>query len=497
MRRCKTRVATSQSSWESFTLASPGTAAIVPQEHVLGKSPVGDAESPTALQPCDHGLGTLRRLRLWLQRPLALLAEEHLRKSVLAMVDQAVVSLAAFATVAILGRFAGQSELGRYYLPFTILLFTVNVQGELVTSAYAVYRHRRTGRQLREYSGSVMVFEGVMAFTGMCLFWGLWAASRYGWMPRELADCFFVLGLAAPAWQIRAFLRYYSFANLQFFAPLVMDSVATVSQLVILFSLVGAGWLLASTVHAALGVACLLGVAAWVAYDRPKVRINRSRLWRDWKENWSFSRWALVSQLIGCGAPYVVPWLVARHLGHPAAGVLAACTNLCGISTMFVLGIAHSLTPHAARAYATGGVAHLRRVLWRSAIAFAVGLTLFCMVMFFSGEFLMGALYGPQFTDTGWTLVLLSLATLANSMAIVAGNGLWAIDRPRANLWADAVTLLVTLGATEILLPVAGVAGVAGAILLGNSLGAATRVGVLLMMLDDLASHPLVSVGTK
>jgi hypothetical protein len=57
--------------------------------------------------------------------------------------------------------------------------------------------------------------------------------------------------------------------------------------------------------------------------------------------------------------------------------------------------------------------------------------------------------------------------------------------------------LLVTLGATEILLPVAGVAGVAGAILLGNSLGAATRVGVLLMMLDDLASHPLVSVGTK
>jgi O-antigen/teichoic acid export membrane protein len=424
-----------------------------------------------------------------------LIAEEHLRRSVVAMLDQAVVSLAAFATVAILGRVAGQAELGRYYLPFTILLFAVNIQGELVTSAYAVYRQRRGGKELRQYSGSVVVFEGISLILGAVVFFGCWLVSSWTSGPDSLRECFLLLIVAGPLWQLRAFCRYYAFANLQFATPLIMDAVTTVVQIGILILLARSSQLTASTTYIALAVACAVGVATWVSVGRPVIEVRTERLWTDWKENWAFSRWALASQVIGCTTPYVIPWLVANGLGQAEAGTYAACVNLCGIATMFVLGIAHSLTPHAARAYATGGLDRLRRVLVRSATAFAFGLGCYCLIMFLVGEPLMGLLYGPRFTDTQWVLNLLALATLANSMAIVAGNGIWALDCPRANLWGDLVTLVVTVGAAIMLLPVAGLLGVAGAVLLGNALGAATRVTVLAMLWKKVRPNPCGSAG--
>ncbi|GIW92861.1 MAG: hypothetical protein KatS3mg110_0902 [Pirellulaceae bacterium] len=415
----------------------------------------------------------------WRRLTGGLLGAKHLQHSLPAMIDQAAVSLASFATVAILGRYGGESVLGRYYLPLTILLWLTNIQGELVTSAYAVYRQRMHGAEAEQYSGSVVVIEMIVASAATGIFLLLAIAAAHQWLFSELLPCFLVLCVAAPFWQFRAFCRYFSFANLDFVSPLVMDLVTTVAQMVLLASLAAAGMLSAAHAHAVLGVASALGVMTLLVTNRPKFSVRWVRVWQDWKRNWSFTRWALASQLIGCASPYIVPWLAATRLGNDAAGLYAAGVNLCGIASLFILGIAHALTPHAARAYASGGPSRLVRVLWQSALAFAAGVGTFVLTVAFGGDYLMQLLYGARFSGMHLVITFLALATFSNSMAIVAGNGLWAMDRPRTNLWADLVTLAVTLLLAWSWCHLWGLAGIAGAVLAGNTAGAATRMWLL------------------
>jgi O-antigen/teichoic acid export membrane protein len=111
----------------------------------------------------------------------------------------------------------------------------------------------------------------------------------------------------------------------------------------------------------------------------------------------------------------------------------------------------------------------------RTAATFSIGVGTFCITIVLFGELAMTSIYGPSFSGTHLAVTLLALGVLTNSFAIVAGNGLWAVDRPQANLIADATVLLVTLGAAALLIHPYGILGAASATLIGSAAGAITR----------------------
>jgi len=84
-------------------------------------------------------------------------------------------------------------------------------------------------------------------------------------------------------------------------------------------------------------------------------------------------------------------------------------------------------------------------------------------------------LFGDEFAGSGAVVSVLSLAVLLNSLAVVAGNALWAIDRPQANLFGDFAALLATLVAAVWLVGSWGALGAAVAILVGGAVGAVVR----------------------
>lgn len=59
---------------------------------------------------------------------------------------------------------------------------------------------------------------------------------------------------------------------------------------------------------------------------------------------------------------------------------------------------------------------------------------------------------------------------------MIGGTGLWVLDRPRANMAADTVTLVAVLGASFALVGPLGVLGIAIATLASSLLGATTRL---------------------
>lgn len=415
------------------------------------------------------------------------------RRGFLGVLDQAANSIASFATVVILGRCASQHELGVYSLALTPLLLLTNMQAELITAPYTVYRQRHRGPGLAEYNGSILIHQVVFAtlcslglLLGFVFLWNRETAS-------ELTTPLLVLSLAAPCWLMRAFIRYVSFANLQFASAVVVDGLAAALQVCGL--LICTTWmgLYASSAFLVLGGASAIACAYWWTARRTlPFRPRRTHVLRDWRRNWCFARWALASQLIGCSTPFILPWVVAHTRGEAAAGLLAASVNLCGLAMLLVVGVAHSLTPQAARAFAEGGVGALRQMLARTMLFFTLSLGSFWVGAMLFGEAVMVAVYGPQFSGTGLVVSLLAASVLATSFAVAGGNGLWAVERPQANLVADAVTLLVTLVTALLLVGSAGVVGAAAATLCGNASGALTRLLILRWVLAGVEGAELL-----
>jgi len=246
----------------------------------------------------------------------------------------------------------------------------------------------------------------------------------------------------------------------------------------------------ATTTYVAMGAACAVSCGVWWCAGRLPIRVEFRRAWHDLRQNWSFSRWALASQLIGCITPYILPWILTGARGAPDTGTYAACTNLCGFATMFVVGLALALTPQAACAFASGGKPALLRILRQTAFLFLIGVGAFCIVVACCGDYAMTLIYGPRFEGTHLAVTLLSLAVLTNSFAIISGNGLWAVNRPQANLIADITVFVVTISIALLAIHDYGIVGAAAATFGGSAAGAITRFVVFRRVLQGVVARP-------
>jgi O-antigen/teichoic acid export membrane protein len=190
---------------------------------------------------------------------------------------------------------------------------------------------------------------------------------------------------------------------------------------------------------------------------------------------------------------WLMPWVIALGRGEEAAGMLAACTSFVGLSNVFVNGLDNFLSPRAAQAYAEGGREALMTVLAWAGLVFVGVLGSFCLFTLAVGERALTLVYGGDYGGAQWILTLLALSVLARSVGMVAGTGLWAIDRPRANLSADVSTLIITVGLGICLVGSWSVLGIAIATLAGAATSAFVRVFTLRRVLAELRRSAVLS----
>lgn len=406
-----------------------------------------------------------------------------LARSGLSVLDQAVVSGTSFATSVLLGRCSTQEELGVYYLALSIVYFARGVQEQLVSAPYMIYCGRKASGELPRYAGSALAHQ--------CVFLLLTAGFIGGWLltglaPPEIRSAFWLLVAAAPLMLVREFARQMSFAHLELKKATLLDVTATLVQFALLVALVSSQRLTATTTLAAIAIASGLATIGWLALSSRQMIVHVAGAIRDWWHNWVFARWALASQLLACTTPYIMPWVVAMTHGEAQTGMLGACTTLVGLSNTFLTGLLNFLSPQAAQAYARGGVSELRGVLLKTAALFVASLGALCLVAFVLGEQIATFVYGAEFAGAGPIIIVLSFSVLANSLGATAGNGLWAMERPHANVVADLCSLAVVIVATLVCVPLWGPLGAAMATLAGTSTDAAVRLVILFKSMREL-----------
>jgi len=404
--------------------------------------------------------------------------EPMVRSGVFSIFDQGIVSGTNFLTTLLIARACSQDELGVYSLAWMIVLFLAAVQGNLVCVPYTMYCHHRSADSLAEYTGSTMAHQLIISMGAMLCFLGLSLWLSLGVGPEGLRSAAWVLLGVIPFILLRDYARRFSFAHLALGTAVAVDIGVAVLQLGSLLVLWWFGWLSAATGYGVMGAACAVACLGWWLLKKPSIRFSRRGFTRDWRQNWSFGRWALTGQITGL-AFYCLPWLLALARSEAETGELAACTSLVGLSNLFVTGLNNFLMPKAAQAFFQRGVRALGSVLRKALLWSMVVLGSLCLFVYFFGSFLAQTLYGPAYADTGLLINVLALATLTDSLGLMASTGLWAMDHPAANFGGDLVQMLVTLAVAFWFVFPFGAVGVATALVIGRASGAAVRWSVL------------------
>jgi O-antigen/teichoic acid export membrane protein len=421
-----------------------------------------------------------------LARLAAVLSRPEAREAGLSIFDQAVVSGTNFVTSVVIGRAAGADGLGVYSLALSVVLLARGVQEQLVAAPYLVRCQQKRGEARATYLGSAFVHQALISAMVVAALVGLGFALGRGVGPAKLNSVVWLLAAAAPALLLREFLRQVAFGQLRPGLAVAIDATVAGVQVGGLLALTWNGVLTVPGAFAVMASGCLFAVAGWFFAQPVPVRFGRREVRKDWRENWAFGRWALASQLVGGAGLYVMPWVVAAVDGERATGLLAAGGTLVGIANMFVTGLANYLSPKAARAYADGGTAVLRPVLRMTAVVFTAFLGTFAVGAIVAGGLAADLVYGKGFAAAGPVVGVLAFGLWVNSMAITAGNGLWAVGKPEANFRADLVGLLVTTFATVTLVPLlGGPIGAASSLLAGGASDALVRTAILRRVLRE------------
>jgi O-antigen/teichoic acid export membrane protein len=413
---------------------------------------------------------------------------------VLGLVDQGVVSAVGMFTTVVVGQAAGKEALGLYSLGFTLIGIAIAILYSLTSLPYIVFSSRLRGRSLAEYSGSVIVQQGVLsaivvlALGLTALLWPL-LTLLVGNDLAALQWVLWVLAGTAPFVLLREFSRRVILAQWRVLELVQVDLVVSFLQVAALLGLAVAGFLSAGTAHAAVGLACAVGAVIWLLPAWKDFAFRREQMRSDWQRNWSLGAWEAGSQVVGLSQVYLLLWVLAVWVDASATGVFAACVAVVMLSNPFLVGIGNLLTVQAARAWAHEGRAALGRVVGRTTSVIALGMIVFTAALALFGAQLLVLLFGSSYAGQQQVIVLVAIARLFTAVGMMIDQGLLAMERSRLTFTFSCVGLAMTLAAgVGLLMTGAGLVGAATGLVVGSVVATTLRTGVFARLV--LAREP-------
>lgn len=409
------------------------------------------------------------------------------RKSILALIDQAVVSGTNFLTTVMVGRMCGLDELGIYSLGFGIVVLITNVQESLISVPYTIYGNRLQPESRAEYAGSILVHYGMLSALAMLCLVLFSVVLTKGVGPAGLAPVIWLLAGIIPFTLLREFGRRFAFAHLHMATALLLDIAVAMMQIGGLVWLAANGDLTSVTTYAVVGLACAAAGLPWLVLARAKIVLRWEQVTRELRRSLSFGKWVFASQITGTVHAYLLYWLLALLLDTTTTGAFAACWTVVMIANPFLLGISNVLSARAARAFAEGGRAEVRRVIYKTTLVLGSAMAAFCWLVFLFGGEMMRLLYGREYAGYEHTISVLAIAMLVSALLIAVDHGLKVMERPNMNFKASLMGLGVTLMAAPYLVVQWNVLGAACGFLVGALVALAVRWMAFLRLVGGIS----------
>lgn len=361
------------------------------------------------------------------------------------IIDQTIVSGTSFCLSVIIARKCSKEELGMYVLGMSIVLFVVGFQNSLITMPYMFYSPRPDGRIDVQYAGSTLTHALGLSIIVIVVLVGVAGIVAYPLGVSGLGRIVWVLAGVITFILLREYARRICFAWLQPGTAIVMDLLAATVQIGGLVYFSRLGLLSATWAYWATGLGCGLAALWWLVSWRQNFEVRLSRVTSDFLRNWSFGKWIFAGGLIYTARSDLYPWFLAGLHGTAATATFAACMGVTLFANPFFIALSNFLGPKAAHNFANGGIAALRRMVYKATFLIAVAMVLFTVAILIGGNRLVILIYGNQYAGGGAIISVLVLSLLAGAVTLGLDAALCAMNLPSAIFYANGLGLCVTV----------------------------------------------------
>lgn len=361
----------------------------------------------------------------------------------LSLIDQGIVSAANFISGVIIGRSCSEEQFGLYMLAFTIITFSMNCQGSLITTPYTIYRHRMSDDDILQYTGSTIIHQFLYTFLIIILLVVASIFISYGFGPSGMADVikmlFWVIGFIL-FWDC---IRRINFAAFNVRAALIQDICIALIQICVLYFLSQSGWLSAASGVAAIGGGCAFIVLLWIFLNRKLFKVLLTRVVNDFLKNFTTGRWIFASVLLWTLGSSIPPWLVAEFHGVKITGIWAACVGVSRLCNPLLIGLQNYFRPKIAYAFRSGNVEELRKTCLVSTGVFGLLIAPFFLILLIFGGDLVSLFYGDKYSGNGFIISLMGLNLLLSGLTFPPSRALFTIGRADIDFKLNLVLLIL------------------------------------------------------
>jgi O-antigen/teichoic acid export membrane protein len=401
------------------------------------------------------------------------------RSETLAIIDQVVVSAANFLAGAIIGRVCTKDEFGLYMLGLSVVFVVMGPQTALVSQPYTILSPRLQTDERARYTGSVLVHQLVISFVIAIGLAAIAVVLSKGDGYRDLAGVLSALALMISFILFKEFARNICFSNLNFKMAIVLDSIASFFQVLLLIVLALNGLLTSRLSFIVIGFSCLIGALSWIFNSRRNFSIIFTNIIPDFVNNWFLKKWLFFSVLIWDLGLHVYPWLLATFHGTETTGVFAACMGVVGIAYPVTIAVGNFIGPKISHSYAEQGASCLRNVAVKMVLRIALLMTPFCVFFFIFGGWIAVFVYGEKYVGVGFEIFLLSWNLFVTTSSLPLSRALHVFERTDLDFFVNIVPFIVMILVGIPLVRELGIVGAGFGMLLGNSLAAGVRFSAL------------------
>ena len=392
-------------------------------------------------------------------------------KSLLALVDQGVVSAMSLIASVVVGRICGADGLGIYSLAITIVVLFNGLHTAMVSTPYTVFRTRIKDDDEKFFAGSSIFGSLLVILLGVGLLLVAFAVFYFFQFIPSFEFVILTLAALIPFLVMREFARRYAFAHLNMGSAVALDVSVAVIQISGLLLLAQFNLLTPANALICLGVACGLAAVVWFFGNRSSFVVDRRFLKKNLSRKWVLGRWVLLESILTTFGLYVTPWLLVFLIDSTATGIFAACMVVVNLSIPFLAGMGNSLAPKFAVAASGDSTDSIQSLFFRATLFMAGTMVLFAMFCFFAGEMILQILYKEaDYLGHGSIVTILAIRATIGSANIPAHHALLAMEKPIPTLYCSLVGTISAFVVGVILIPVFGILGGAIAMLISTIL---------------------------
>jgi O-antigen/teichoic acid export membrane protein len=379
---------------------------------------------------------TLEKLRSLSQKPA-------LRQGGLVLLDQSFLSIATFATGAMLARAITKDQYSIYVLGLSLILFLQGFARSLVNVPFTIYAPRLGDSERNIYQGSAFVHTLVVCgVVAIAMYTGyLMGARSLDHGATGFIATFPLLAFATGSFILREFTRGTLLARLQIRSGVGVNMLATAGQLMLTGSLFGLHRLTIEYAFQVMALTSLLAAAKMLWSHRSEMQIVRRRIWADFLRSFKTGKWTVLELFAYFGASQAYPWLLLYLLDPGSVAAFGVCGALAALVGPFLRGASGYIHPRMVHGYKDSSARNLRRLVWLSSLVLTIPYGAWLIIGSVFGEELLTLFYGRNYSAyAGLTTLLLIRATI-EGLSTPLSNALQTMER------ADAVTVGLVIGA--------------------------------------------------